>query len=109
MRLPVIGGLRWKALRSPIHEQALAASTDGPLLVVEARIGEADTSRLGNRARVEAHPLADRKPVEVYREVRIDEQLARVVERHADAVARVGCREHALDRRRHFAGDDRRK
>src|SRR5689334_23737518 len=81
-----------------VDEQALHRAADRPLLVEQARISQADAALLGNRAGVEADPLARRRPVQVDREVRVHEgELARI-EHLADAVAGVGGDHHALQR-----------
>ena len=60
-----------------------------------------------SRDRVEVDPLARRLAHQVDRQLGVDEQVAPVVERGADAVAGVGGDEHPRERRRRLAGDER--
>ena len=62
------------------------------VLVVQARLGHADAVRLRPRARLEAHPLADRMPVHVHRHLGVDRGRVREAQRVADAAAEVGAR-----------------
>ena len=81
--------------------------TDRTGLVVQVAHRGADAVGLVAAASVEAHPFTDRQPAELDGEVRIDEQqLVHQVE-PADAIAEVGCRGHALQRRRFFVRHDR--
>ena len=84
-----------------------AARPSGAALVVEGRVGDADTRRVRDRRRVEADPLAARRASEVDRQVDVDEDEAAEVERRADAVAGVGGDRDPLKRGRLLAGDER--
>ena len=71
------------------------------------RLREPDAVRIHPRARLEAHPFADRVPVQRDRDVGVDPGRVREAQRVADATPEVGGRRGARARRQLLAGDDR--
>ena len=61
--------------------------TDRSAFVVEARLGEPDTVRLHPRARLEAHPFANRVTVQRDRDIGVDPRSVREAQRIADPAA----------------------
>src|SRR5918994_98879 len=72
------------------HEQRLSGAAQAPGLVPQHALRESDAVRADVRDRVEMHPLPRRLAHEVDRQLGVDEEMAPVVERGADAVAGVG-------------------
>src|SRR4051794_33866219 len=71
----------WCPLRLPRrYEQGLDRGSDRPLQVVHRAAGESHARRIDGGVRVEAHPLAPGRALEVEGEVGIDEHVARPVE-----------------------------
>jgi len=91
----------------PFHEQALKRTSDPVRLVVQPAFRKAAAVRFDASRCVEAHPFARRMPVQVEREIRIDESVAVDAREHStDAVAEIRGRCDPSERVSVFAADD---
>src|SRR5204863_9041442 len=76
-------GRRGRAASSPretsrlgsalVDEESLRGAADRPALVIQRRVGDPDPARLGDRARLKAHPLPGWEPAQMDGEVDVDE------------------------------------
>ncbi len=84
-------------------EQRLQGAADPAALVEEDRLGGADATRLRQRHRVDADPLALRHPLQVDGEVDVDEEEAAVVEAALTPLPTSAATSDPLQRRRLLA------
>src|SRR4051794_1086883 len=99
--------IAWQTLGLSLgDQQGLRSPADRALLVVKGSVGEPHTRALGDRDRLEADPLALGRADEVERQIDVDEDEAAVIERGADAVARIRRDRDALKRRGLLAGHE---
>src|SRR5262245_57958115 len=91
-----------------LEEEALYGTTDRAALVPEAALRHPDPVRLDRGRRLETDPFPGRHAVEVDRQIRVDEAVAREPRQDpADAVPEVRGGGDARERRDRLAGDER--